>query len=199
MKAIAFLGIGLLLVSATSRPSHADIETGFSTLSTAFGVYDGAGDGGDAAFGLSVTAEVAKINENATIEAGLGWFQDGSEYTQTMPGSPPITATAEADFRNISVLGGPRYHFRTSSPKFDPYVNGGIELAFWKASSSIRSDFMPEPIEASASDTDFGIYVGGGTEYEIGDNLSLLGGLGFHTATSGYVALHLGVTYMLGN
>jgi hypothetical protein len=62
----------------------------------------------------------------------------------------------------------------------------------------VRSDFTTEVIESSVSETDVGIYLGGGVEYEVGDNVSLLGGLGLHTATSGYLSLQFGVTYMLG-
>jgi opacity protein-like surface antigen len=201
MRVIGLVVAGILMVVATAGPGFAEIETGLSSLTTAVGVYTGAGtdfDGGGSAFGISGMAEVAKINEKTTIELGLLWFSDGSEYTQTVPGIPPITTTAEASFRDISVLTGGRYHIHTSNESLEPYLNGGLEIAFWKVSSSVRSDIFPE-LETSFSDTDLGIYVGGGTHYRAGDNLLLNGGLGLHTAVSGFVSLNFGLTYLFGH
>ncbi len=200
MKAIGIVASGFLLVIATAGSGLAEIQTGLSSITTTVGVYNGAGtslgaiDGGGTAFGISGTAEVAKVNEKTTIEAGLLWFRDSSEYTQAVPGFPSMTL--ESSFRDISVFGGGRYYIRTGNEKIEPFVNGGLEIAFWKA--SVRSSIIGEEIESSVSDTDFGIYVGGGANYLASDNLLLSAGLGLHTPVSGYVSLNFGVTYMLG-
>jgi hypothetical protein len=201
MKAIAIVACGLAILFAVPGQAVAEIETGFSSLTTSLGIFNGAGvslgttTGGGTSFGLSGVADVARFNDKTTGEVGLLWFRDSSRYTQAIP---PVTATTEATLQNFSVLGGGKYTFQTSNPKLHPFLNGGLEIAFWSVSTSVRSDIMPEPLETSFSDTDVGIYVGGGMGYQTSDNLRLHGGLSLHTALSGYVQLGFGFTYLFG-
>lgn len=202
MKAIAILTCGLAIMLAVPGHAVAEVETGFTSLTTSLGIFNGAGvslgttGGGGTSFGISSIAEVAQFNDKTTGEVGLLWFRDSSRYTESIP---PFTATAEATFQNFSVLGGGRYTFQTSSPKVHPFLHGGLEIAFWSASTSVRSDIIPEPIETSFSDTDLGIYVGGGLGYQTSDNLRLNSSLALHTALSGYVELGFGFTYLFGS
>ena len=125
------------------------------------------------------------INDNVDITGTLGyisWSYDGFDAT----------------FTSIPVLFGGRYSFDVEG-NITPY--GSVELGFHFASTSV--DIPSYNIggviyggTTSSSSTEFGIGLGGGAYFKVGDNLVIDANLQYNTIGSGdYFAIEGGIIF----
>ncbi len=127
------------------------------------------------------------INENIDLTGTLGYITwSYSDF--------------DASFTTIPVLFGGRYSFDVEG-SITPYGSAELGFHFTSASFNIPAYSFGGTSyggNTSVSSTEFGIGIGGGAYFQIGDNLVIDGNLQYNTVGSGnYFAIEAGVIFGL--
>lgn len=101
----------------------------------------------------------------------------------------------DGSYSTIPLLGGARYSFGDKSG-FTPYASAEIGLHFVSLSFPTFSYFGESSSTSSISETNFGIGIGGGAYYKLGD-LTIDGNLQYNSMDSGYFTLKVGAIFEL--
>ena len=142
-------------------------------------------DGTNTGFGLNGMF-VYGINENIDLTGSLGYITWGySDF--------------DASFTSIPLLFGGRYSFDVEGT-ITPYAAAELGFHFTSASFSFPSYSIGGVTyggeTSSASSTEFGIGLGGGAYFQVGDNFVIDANLQYNTVGSGnYFAIEAGVVF----
>ena len=121
------------------------------------------------------------INDNVDITGTLGYLSWGySDWDGTLT--------------SIPILFGGRYSFNVEG-NITPY--GSVELGFHFASfSAPEYNYLGQNFGGSSNNTEFGIGLGGGAYFKVGDNFVIDANLQYNTIGSGdYFAIEGGVIF----
>jgi Outer membrane protein beta-barrel domain len=173
-RRIPLLTLSALLVVVSFRASAAQVQWGLTAWSVGLGLVDP--ENIDSTFWLDGGAEFARVNPNLTLDGRLMYWSSSN-------GSGDL----KVDVSDIAILPGATYRF-TSQPSFTPFARGGIGIHRLKA--DVKTDLGPLGIySASATDTKFGIYFGGGAAFRPSDRFELLGLVEIHIMDTNFVEI----------
>jgi hypothetical protein len=89
-----------------------------------------------------------------------------------------------------------KYCFPSGS-QIKPFVGGGVGFTIGKSNFETSDPFFGNQ-ETSASDSEIGVFFGGGVDYELSPNLLGFVEAKYHIGGADYLGIFAGVTYLLG-
>lgn len=118
-------------------------------------------------FFLSGRVDLGTFADRVVWDAGLHWWQKSESASFSFFGE---TSEVKSTFRDLAFTTGVKYLFAVKNPQWVPYVRGGLGLNFVKASVETTGG-TTFSADGSASETDFGMYLGGGASYRYSSSL----------------------------
>ena len=175
MKKITLVLFSLMIfvVTTNAQKGNMKIEPSVVLASSHTGTGMGIGANGTFFYG---------INENIDLTASLGyitWSYDGWD----------------GSLSTVPVLFGGRYLFSDQS-SLTPYASAELGLHFMSASYPSYNFFSGTSTTESLSSTKFGIGLGGGAYYKVG-NITLDGNVQYNSMDGSYFSLEVGVLLSL--
>lgn len=159
---LAALPALLLLTPAAPASADAQLVWGLSAWSAGLGL--AAPNNIDSTFWLDGGVEFARVNENITLDGRLMYWSSSN-------GSGDF----KVDISDIAILPGATYRFAPQG-SVTPLARAGLGLHRVKADSNLDTTFG----SPSYTNTDFGIYLGGGAAFQAGEKLEILGVAEYH-------------------
>ena len=138
MKNAAVVLALLLFCTAPVQDAWAKSNLGLNRLGVDVGMVDPEAVGGT--LGLGASADWGTLSKRVHLSSHLGYWSKSEDYG----------FGSEASIRDVSFTTRVTYHFRVSSPKFQPYAGGGLGLHFYNMEVAIP-DFGGGSITASDS------------------------------------------------
>jgi hypothetical protein len=130
------------------------------------------------------------VRNDWTIGVSTAFVQSGAtddSKTAAEAGLPGGANISSWKFRTMQFGGYARHLFATTSPKFSPYVSGGLGIYSTKSSASGTGATQAEIDAATASgssETNFGFNMGGGLMMAMTPSIGLNVGMTYHNAFS---------------
>lgn len=192
MRLLGSLALALVLLV----PVHAGAEFQFQpnavTLEAGPAMLQ---DGIGTTFFLGGRFDLGTFTDRLVWDAGLHWWQKTESERITFFGE---TSETEARYRDIALTTGVKYLFPVESALWIPFARGGLGLNFVDVEVETIVDGVTMA-EASAGDTDLGVYLGGGASYRASPTL-LLGMEGvFNITDADHFLLGFGLTFPIGS
>lgn len=172
----------------------------------AFAVQDAAADSN---MGLkALGGNVGLVSpEDIDETVGFGVFADWGNFSPSWAlgsnldywsKSEDLGFGADVSLRDISFSTRAKYLFAVSSPKFQPFVGGGLGLHFLRAEVTFAEDpFFPEET-VSDTQTEIGLDLGGGFRTPLGASSELAGDLWYSIVDDfSQLSLKLGVAFRM--
>lgn len=184
MKNAAVVLALLVFCTAPLQPAWAKSDLGLNRLGVDVGMVDPEAVGGT--IGLGASADFGTLAERVRLSSHVGYWSKSEDS-----GFGP-----EATIRDVSLTTRVSYLFRVSSPKFQPYVGGGLGLHFYNMEISIP-DFSGGYITASESETKLGLDIGGGAQMPLSPKTNLYGEMWYTAADIDQLAFKVGVSFQL--
>ncbi len=176
MKKIALLFIALMFVVSTSNAQKGAMKVEPSLVLASSHAGTGMGFGANGTFFYG-------INDNVDLTGTLGyitWSYDGWD----------------GNLSTVPVLFGGRYSFGDQSG-FTPYASAELGVHFMSFSYEIAAiPGWSEATTESFSDTQFGLGIGGGAYYNLG-NIVLDGNLQYNTMDGSFFTFEIGAMFAL--
>ncbi len=146
------------------------------------------GDVSNSGFRFQGAAEYY-IRNDWTIGVSTAWAQtNASDDSKTAAeASQPGMSLSSWKFRTMQFSGYARHLFATASPRFSPYVSGGLGIYNTKGSASGTGATQAEIDAATGSgsgETNLGINMGGGLLMAMSPNIGVNVGMTYHNAFS---------------
>ncbi|MEN8192965.1 MAG: outer membrane beta-barrel protein, partial [Bacteroidota bacterium] len=163
MKIFKLILISFLLIVGTA---HA--QKGVMKVEPSLSLVFPNGEGLNTGFGINGTFFYG-INKNIDLTGTLGYISFGTEYDGL-------------SFSSIPLLFGGRYSFDVEGT-ITPYAAAELGFQFISSSVEINYGFGSETV--SASETEFGIGIGGGAYFQVNENIVIDGNLQFNTMGDG--------------
>lgn len=141
----------------------------------------------DGTLGFGVFADLGQITPQIKLEPAIEFWSKSEEAFGT-----------EASIRDIAVGARAKYFFSVTNPKLHPFAGAGAGLHFLKAETTVSIPGFAT-VSGEASDTKFGLDLGGGMETAIGpkNDLRFEAWYGVVSDMSQF-ALRIGVSHKLG-
>lgn len=184
MKNAAVVLALLLFCTAPVQDAWAKSNLGLNRLGVDVGMVDPEAVGGT--LGLGASADWGTLSERVHLSSHLGYWSKSEDYG----------FGSEASIRDVSFTTRVTYHFRVSSPKFQPYAGGGLGLHFYNMEVTIP-DFGGGSITASDSETKLGFDIGGGAQMPLSPKTNLYGEMWYTAADIDQLAFKVGVSFQL--
>jgi hypothetical protein len=185
----------LPLVLILSVPASADAEFRFdpnaATLSVGPAMLQ---DGIGTTFFLAGRVDLGSFHDRVVWDMGLHWWQKTETTSFSFFGE---TTATESRFRDLALTTGVKYLFPVGSPRWIPYARGGLGLNF--VNVSVETTALGNTTEASAGDTDLGIYLGGGAAYRYSPSLLLGAEASFNVTDADHFLLGITASFPFGS
>jgi opacity protein-like surface antigen len=168
--------ICLVFLGALLLPSAGQAEFEFSPQDWKAGL-GLANPEGDLGWGLYLAGRVTLgyFNENLSLDAGAHYWKKSKEILGT-----------DISWRDLALLGGLTYHLTVENDALLPYLRGGLGMHFYSADGP----------GGDSSNTEFGVYLGGGLDYQYSDTMLLGGELLYHMADGDVFVIGANVTFL---
>jgi opacity protein-like surface antigen len=141
----------------------------------------------DATFGIDVVAEFADLGNGFILEGGLSYWD--AQYDET----ELFGNTYTVSLQDVALRAGTRY--LVGDGRTVPFVGGGIGIHSYTA----KAEYNGVTYATGYSDgTEFGLYLLGGVETELSQNLLGNALLRFDLADADVISINLGLSYLLG-
>ena len=160
----------LAAVLLVATPASATMTWGIFDILGTVGLVDWDGDG-TVGFGGGVT--VAQMDQLAIDARIQYWSSD--------------LGGLDSDFSVLAILPGATWHFPLeNSPSITPFVRGG--LGFYRASVDVPAIDTGFGVigGGSSSSTEFGIFLGGGAEFDLNEEVAIRGIIELHLSDADY-------------
>lgn len=151
----------------------------------------------DETIGFGAFADWGTFSPSWALGSSLDFWSKSEEVGDIGFGS------VEASIRDISLTTRAKYLFAVSSPKFQPFVGGGLGLHFIRAEVTIPDEdlgggFIIPGMSVSDTQTELGLDLGGGFRTPLGAQTELSGDLWYSMVEDfSQLSLKLGVAYRL--
>lgn len=180
---LAALPALLLLTPAAPASAEAQLVWGLSAWSAGIGL--ASPDNIDSTFWLAGGLEFARINENITLDGRLMYWSSSNGE-----------GDFEADFSDFAILPGATYRF-ASQGSLTPLARAGIGIHRFKADVNVDLGSFGSA-SSSATDTEFGLYVGGGAAFQAGEKFEIVGIAEYHLMDADFFVIGAEVRVPIG-
>lgn len=184
MKNAAIVLALLVFCISPVQSAWAKSDLGLHRLGVDVGMVDPEAVGGT--LGLGGSADWGTFSPRVHMSSHLGYWSKSEDFG----------FGAETSIRDVSFTQRVTYHFRVSSPKFQPYVGGGIGMHFYNVEVSVP-DFGGGTVTASESETKLGFDLGGGVQTPLSPKTNLYGEMWYTAADIDQFAFKVGVSFQL--
>lgn len=169
LRALTVFALALAICAFAVQDAMAESNMGLKALGVNAGLVSP--EDIDETLGFGVFADWGNFSPQWALGTNIDYWSKSENMGDFGFGS------VEASIRDISVTTRAKYLFAVSSPKFQPFVGGGLGLHFLRAEVTFPEDpFFPEET-VSDTQTELGIDLGGGFRTPIGASTELAGDL----------------------
>ena len=182
MRRLAALSLLLLL---TPAPSKAEFVFNPNLVTIGLGPAFLDNDAGTT-FYLGGRVDLATFAPGWGWDAGFHWWSKSEDETV-------LGNTVETSIRDFALKSGVKYSFTTSNPEWVPYARGGLAMNFFSVEAESNG------FSADASDTELGIYVGGGIDYHYSDSMYFGAEAAAHFSDADFFLLGATVSFPFGS
>jgi len=163
MRKLLLIALGLALLIPASASAEFRFEPNAVTLGVGPAMLQN--DIGTT-FYLAGRVDLGTFHDRVVWDAGLHWWQKSETASFSFFGE---NSEIKTTFRDLALTTGVKYLFPVSNQQWVPYARGGLGLNFVNASVETTTSTLST--DASAGDTDLGIYLGGGASYRYSPSL----------------------------
>jgi opacity protein-like surface antigen len=166
----------LVFVAALLVPSAGQAEFEFSPQDWKVGL-GLANPEEDFGWGLYLAGRVTLgyFTEELSLDGGAHYWKKSEDV-----------GGGDVSIRDFALLAGVTYHLTVDNDALLPYLRGGLGMHFFSSEWPLGDD----------SDTDFGVYFGGGLDYQYSDTMLFGGEMLYHMADADAFAIGLNVTFL---
>jgi opacity protein-like surface antigen len=175
----------LVFLAALLLPSAGQAEFEFSPQDWKVGL-GLANPEEDFGWGLYLAGRVTLgyFTEELSLDAGAHFWKKSEDV-----------AGFDLSVRDFALLSGVTYHLTVESEELRPYLRGGLGLHFFEVEETIDIPFVGTET-VSGSETDLGLYLGGGLDYQFSDAMLFGGELLYHVADVDAFVIAMNVTFL---
>jgi opacity protein-like surface antigen len=166
MKRLFAMLVCFLAVSAMTSTAMAAADIGLKGIGVRVGVVDP--DNLDTTVGFGILMDLGTFHPNVSFETYANYWSNSFDV-----------GLAESSFRDIAIGAKARYLINTARPTIHPFVGAGASVHMLHTEASTPEMDMGGIIipafNVDASDTKFGMDVGGGLRAGVADRIDIIG------------------------
>lgn len=179
-----FAALTTLLLLTSALPASAAVVWGLSAWGAGLGLV--APENIDSTFWLDGGVEFARVNENITLDGRFMYW-----------GSSEGSGDLKVDFSDFAILPGGTYRFAPQG-NVTPLARAGLGIHRFKVEVP-TVDLGPfGTVGGSTTNTEFGVYLGGGAAFQAGDRFEILGIAEYHIMDANFFTIGAEVRVPLG-
>lgn len=185
MKKLSTVTVLLIFSLLISNANYAQTDIGFKGIGGKLG-YVSPEDPIESTIGFGAVFNLGQIISSVKLDAGIDYWSKKYESGTTYLG------TWETTLSEITIYALGKYYIPLSNSPVKPYGGAGLGFVIGKAS-------IDTPLGShSESDTDFGIRLVGGADYEFSPNLKVFAEVAYHTNGTDFFGIFAGVMFSTG-
>lgn len=185
MKGLVGFAVALALCACAVQDATAASNMGLKALGGNVGLVSP--EDIDETVGLGVFADWGNLSPSWALGSNLDYWSKSED----------LGFGTDVSVRDISFSTRAKYLFAVSSPKFQPFVGGGLGLHFLRAEVSFDDPFFGEETY-SDTQTELGIDLGGGFRTPLGASSELAGDLWYSIVDDfSQLSLKVGVAFRM--
>ena len=194
MRALTVFALALVFCAFAVQDATAESNMGLQALGVNAGLVSP--EDIEETIGVGVFADWGTLSPQWALGSNLDYWSKSEEFGD-------FFGTTEVSIRDISFTTRAKYLFAVSSPKFQPYVGGGLGLHFIRAEVSIPDQdlgggFFIPGMTVSDTQTELGLDIGGGFRTPIGASTELAGDLWYGMVEDfSQLSLKIGVAFKM--
>ena len=192
MRALTVFALALAICALTVQNAMAESNMGLKALGGNVGLVSP--EDIDETIGFGAFADWGSFAPNWQLGSNLDFWSKSEDLG---------FGDGEASIRDISLSTRAKYLFAVSSPKFQPFVGGGLGIHFLRAEVTIPDEdlgggFIIPGMTVSDTQTELGLDLGGGFRTPLGANTELAGDLWYSVVEDfSNLSLKVGVAFRL--